>query len=103
MDPNAVTLDELERGVNNAQSLKTLRENLHNMQRRQGGVVQLFTIEYDEPGTTIQSITSRIETIETQVNNGAKYPSISPTISELPDLVEGRVREIVEEHYGVEK
>jgi len=100
MDPDAVSLDELEQGLRNANSLKTLRENLHNLQRRQGGQVQLFTIEYDEPGTTIRSITSRIEQVETQLENGAPYPRVSPTLSELPQLVESSAREIIEDNYN---
>jgi hypothetical protein len=99
MDPDAVSLDELEKGLRNANSLKTLRENLHNLQRRQGGQVQLFTTEYDEPGTTIRSITSRIEQVETQLGNGAPYPRVSPTLSELPQLVESAAREIIEDNY----
>lgn len=99
MDPNAVTLEEVENGLQSANSIKTLRENLHNLQRRQGGQVQLFTVEYDEPGTTIRSITSRLEEVETQLSNGATYPQVSPTLSELPQLVEEIARNIIEDEY----
>lgn len=60
----------------------------------------MFDMEYDEPGTTINSITSRLEQVETQLDNGATYPQVSPTLSELPRLVEEVARDIVEDKYN---
>jgi hypothetical protein len=100
MDPDAFSLKEEEEGLRSASSLRTLRENLHNLQRKQGGQVPLFDMEYDEPGTTINSITSRLEQVETQLDNGATYPQVSPTLSELPGLVEEVARDIVEDEYN---
>lgn len=95
-----VSLDELDTGIEQTESLKGLRDNLTNLQNRHGNHKQLFVTDPKGNETSIRQIKRVLNEIIEGVESGDySMHAFEPRLSALPRQVEERARTLLEEQY----
>ena len=98
MTDNSVSLDEVDDAIEGSSSIGQLIDNLHNIQRREGGHKQIFRVKTNGNETNLQNIIRNLKEIRMGVDNGLSYHALDPRFEELPNGVREKAREIVKQN-----
>lgn len=97
-----VSLSELDKAIEGAETLESLRDNLTNLQNRHGNHKQLFVENSRGNETEIRHIKRELNEIIDSLKSDSKDYSIhafEPRLSSLPTQVEDKARDILKEQF----
>lgn len=95
MTDTKVSLEELEEAIYGSTSIQKLIDNLHNLQRREGGTKQLFDTQSKGVESNLQKVVRNLKEIQMACEEGEiSYHALDPRFQKLPNGVREKAQEL---------